>query len=133
MDRIQSQELYDRVTELLKFGQLQDRLRSRNLWEELGRTLQQQLHALCPIHDEVLELRSSRRGSWTSFFMGCPKWQNTKCATTRNVEVSDLNAALAAIGACCTTDGCDSPVEAHRGRTGVYFRCTSGHFINLKQ
>ena len=132
MDRIQSREIYSRISELLKFGQLQDQLRGKDLIAQLEKSLQQQLDAVCPAHGKQMQLRSSRKGNWTSFFMACPTWRQTRCDRTLNVGIDALNAALAAIDARCTSDGCDSPIEARRGRTGIYFKCTSGHFVNLR-
>lgn len=130
MDRMQSQEIYNRVSSLLKLNQQQDRLRSMKLVAQLEKILQQRLGAVCPTHSLPMRLRCSQgRGKGTSYFMGCPAYP--KCNNTVNVDTNALNAAFKVINACCTDDGCDSPIEARRGRYSIYIKCTSGHSVNL--
>lgn len=132
MDRIQSRELYDRVCDLIRLADLRARLDGQSLFAQVEGILQQELHATCQTHNQAMRLRSSRGKKRTSFFMGCPTWKDTHCDQTVNVNADSLNRALQAVDARCMSDDCDRPLEARHGRAGIYFRCTAGHFANLR-
>lgn len=129
MQRTQSAKLYDCIADLLKLNELEARLSAQQFTLQLEAALRDNLGAVCRKHGVPMVLKCAKK-KFRSYFMSCPNWR-AGCPTV-NVGVDELNAALRQMGAVCTQGACGSPIEAKRGRTGVYLKCRDGgHFVNL--
>lgn len=131
MDRTQSMGLYGCLANLLKLEQLRAALGGRSLMTEVEAFLRNDLRAICSIHGNPMQLKLARNAKYKSFFMSCPKWRDQNCRNTINVDVDSLNKALIAVNAKCSQQECGAALEARNGRTGIYIKCSQGHFANI--
>jgi hypothetical protein len=130
MDRIQSDELYRCKAELLKLAALEESLDGHIIVAQIETILRKKLKANCPTHQTPMVLKFSRNSKYPSFFLSCPNWKKGQCPTT-DVSVDVLNEVFESAGIHCTKEGCHAPLQAYKGKKGVYLRCTDRHFVNL--
>ncbi len=131
MLRIQSRNVYSVFASIIGLEDRRKHVPVHVLISKLENTLQRQLQAICPVHKLHMKLRFSVRSSKKSFFMCCPTWSKSRCDQKMNVSVEELNKALEFIRATCLEPGCDAPLDARRGREGIYIRCSEGHYVPL--